>query len=51
MKLFYAFFVRRNARRRRLLKACQWHARNLDVRDHVRKIEHVLDERKGAMKR
>ena len=34
----------KRARRRRLLKACRWHARDINVRSHVRRIEHVLDK-------
>jgi hypothetical protein len=34
----------RRARRRRLLKACRWHSAGIDVRQHVRRIERVLED-------
>jgi hypothetical protein len=37
--------VRRKTRRRRLLEASQWRARGINIRDHVRRIEKVIDRR------
>jgi hypothetical protein len=31
-------------RRRRLLNACRWHSRSVDIREYVRAIERFLDQ-------
>jgi hypothetical protein len=53
MRLWAAFFVRRNSRRHRLLTrgCCRFHSREINLRDIVRAVERTLDQRRAAAKR